>query len=398
MRSEERQRLLGILKRGLDNGVGEVHAMPSSRAPWTTSPARNLLAEEQRVFFRETPLFMGLSGDLPTNGSYWADSQTGSAILMTRDDAGRFHAFANACRHRGAQVVPDGRGARARFACPFHAWTYGSGGDLLAVNRAERFGDVDKTRYGLVELPSAEVHGMLWVRLTPGDAIDVNACLSTLADDMAHWNLPGQVYVESQVLEARTNWKLAVDTFGENYHFDVLHRETLAPDIKGNLQTHDVFDRNYRMVFARLPGFAEVDTDVLPIRDWPFRRMTLCVYFVYPNTIFLVGPEAMDVIRIFPDGNETGRSRTAHSMYVLPEVQARFDDPEATDWTVEERFKGFNEIVFTEDYRTAETTQRTAEAGVLNHVLFGRNEPALRHYHDTHRQGLGRPLLEVEAA
>ena len=397
MRMEERERLLGILKHGLEHG-GAVHGEAIVKSPLADFTCPDLLAEEQRVFFRETPLFMGLSGDLPTNGSYWADSQTGSAILMTRDDAGRFRAFANSCRHRGAQVVPDGRGTRARFACPFHAWTYNSGGDLIAVNRAERFGDVDKTRYGLVELPSAEVHGMLWVRPTPGEEIDVDACLGTLADDMSHWGLSRQVYVESQVLEARTNWKLAVDTFGENYHFDVLHRETLAPDIKGNLQTHDVLGPNYRMVFARLPGFAEVDTDASPIGEWPFRRMTLCVYFVYPNTIFLVGPEAMDVIRIFPDGNETGRSRTAHSMYVLPEVRARFDDPEATEWTVEERFQGFNDVVFLEDYRTAETTQRTAEAGVVKHVLFGRNEPALRHYHNTHRRGLGRPLLEAEGA
>ena len=397
MRTEERQRLLGVLRHGLENG-GAVHGDEIVRSPLSDFTCPDLLAEEQRVFFRETPLFMGLSGDLPTNGSYWADSQTGSAILMTRDEAGCFRAFANACRHRGAQVVPDGRGTRARFACPFHAWTYGSNGNLLAVSRAERFGEVDRTRYGLVELPSAEAHGMLWVRPTPGDAIDVDACLGTLADDMAHWKLAEQVYVASQVLEARTNWKLAVDTFGENYHFDVLHRETLASDIKGNLQTHDVFDPNYRMVFARLPGFAEVDTDALPMAEWPFRLMTLCVYFVYPNTIFLVGPEAMDVIRIFPDGHATGRSRTAHSMYVLPHVQARFEDPDDTGWSVEERFNGFNDVVFLEDYRTAETTQRTAESGVVRHVLFGRNEPALRHYHNMHRRGLGRPLLEAERA
>ena len=397
MRTEERGRLLGILKHGLEHG-GAVHGDGIVKSPLEDFTCRDLLAEEQRVFFRETPLFMGLSGDLPGNGSYWADSQTGSAILMTRDDAGRFRAFANSCRHRGAQVVADGRGARTRFACPFHAWTYGSGGDLIAVNRADRFGPVDKARHGLVELPSAERHGTLWVRPTPGDAVDVDACLGGLADDMAHWDLPRQVYAGSQVLEARMNWKLAIDTFGENYHFDVLHRETLASDIRGNLQTHDVFGSHYRMVFASIPGFAEVDTDRLPVADWPFRRMTLSVYFVYPGTIFLVTAEAVHVVRIFPDGNEPGRSRTAHSLYVSPEAKARLDDPADTEWTLEDRFRNFNEVVFEEDYRTAEATQRTAEAGVLDHILFGRNEPALPHYHNAHRRGLGRPLLQAESA
>ena len=397
MRPEERHRLLGILKHGLANG-GAVHGEGIVRSPLEDFTCPDLLAEEQRVFFRETPLFMGLSGDLPDNGSYWADSQTGSAILMTRDDTGRFRAFANSCRHRGTQVVADGRGARTRFPCPFHAWTYSSGGDLIAVNRADRFGPVDKARHGLVELPSAERHGMLWVRPTPGDPIDVDACLGDLADDMAHWNLPEQVYAGSQVLEGRMNWKLAIDTFGENYHFDVLHRETLASDIKGNLQTHDTFGPNYRMVFASIPGFTEVDTDTLPVQDWPFRRLTLSVYFVYPNTIFLVVPEAIDVIRIFPDRDDPGRSRTAHSMYVSPERKAELDDPALPEVTVEERFVGFNAVVLEEDYRAAESTQRTANAGVVRHILFGRNEPALPHYHNAHRRGLGRPLLEAESA
>ena len=141
-----------------------------------------------------------------------------------------------------------------------------------------------------------------------------------------------------------------------------------------------------------------MDTDSLPVQDWPFRRLTLSVYFVYPNTIFLVTPEAVHVVRIFPDGDDPGRSRTAHSLYVTPDAKARLDDPADTEWTVEDRFQSFNHVVFEEDYRTAEATQRTAEAGVLDHILFGRNEPALPHYHNAHRRGLGRPLLQVEPA
>lgn len=395
MRSEERQRLLTILKQGLDDGGGEVHGERIVKSPLEDFTCPDLLAEEQRVFFRETPLLMGLSADLPTNGSYWADSQTGSAILMTRDEAGHFHAFANSCRHRGAQVVPDGRGTRLRFRCPFHAWTYGNRGDLIAINRAERFGEIDKASHGLVELPSAEGYGMLWVKPTPGGEIDVERCLGGLESDMAHWDLPNHVYGGSQVLDARVNWKLAIDTFGENYHFDVLHRDTLAPDIRANLQTHDIFDSNYRMVFARTEGFEEIDMAVVAPEDWPFRFMTLSVYFIFPNAVFLVGPEAVDVIRMFPEGNSPGRSRTAHSQYPLPDMKARYDDPAQPEWSAAERFRGFNGVVLEEDYRTGEATQRTAEAGIVTHVLFGRNEPALPHYHNTHRRALGRALLET---
>ena len=393
MRLEERQRLLGILKQGFDKDGGEIHGDGIVRSPLEDFTCPKLLAEERRTFFRETPLFMGLSCDLPKPGSYWADSETGLPILMTRDEQGAFHAFANTCRHRGAQVVPDGRGERLRFSCPFHAWTYNSQGNLIAINREQRFGAVDKKGFGLIELPAAERHGMLWVRPIPGGDIDVDAMLDGLEDDMEHWDLAAHSYGASQTIHADVNWKLAVDTFGENYHFDVLHRKTLANDIRGNLQTHDTFGANYRMVFALIQRFEEVGETTPNLNEWPFRSMTLSVYFVYPNTIFLVDPGAVDVVRIFPEGDNPGRSRTAHSFYVTEKARPHF-----AGHRFEERFDGFNAVVQNEDYAMAASTQRSAEAGIQSHVLFGRNEPALLHYHNAHRAGLGRPLLEVEAA
>ena len=169
---------------------------------------------------------------------------------MIRDSEGTFRAFGNTCRHRGAQVVPDGRGEGERFPCPFHAWTYNTKGELIAVNRERNFGSVCKAEHSLVELPSAEKYGTLWVQPSLGGPIDVDECLGGLQDDMKHWKLEKHLYGETQNLDAAINWKLAIDTFGENYHFDVLHRDSLAQSLKGNLQTHDVYGLNYRMLFA----------------------------------------------------------------------------------------------------------------------------------------------------
>ena len=392
MRHSEQQRLLELLKTGIDTGT-TAFADGIMRSPVTDFTCPDLLAEEQRVFFRETPLLMGLSVDLPENGSFVADSETGVPILMTRDAQGGFRAFANVCRHRGVQVVPDGRGSKSRFSCPFHAWTYSNQGDLIAINRESNFGCIDKSAHGLRELPSAEKYGMLWVRPTGDAAIDVDACLGGLQEDMESWKLDGHLYGATQRLNADINWKLAIDTFGENYHFDVLHKETLAPEIHGNLQTHDVFDLNYRMVFANR-HFQEVTHKVPQQVDWPFRMMTLCVYFIYPNTILLVDPYSVDVLRMFPDDAQPGKSKTVQNFYIVPEAKAHFDDnPDA----FEQRFADFNRIVAEEDYLTAASTQVGAASGAQSHLMFGKNEPALHHYHNAHRRGLGKPLLTVEA-
>lgn len=390
MLAEERKRILLELKSGLENNT-TAYADGVMQSPAADYTCPDLLGEEQRVFFQQTPLFMGLSTDLPNKGSYWADSETGLPILMVRDNEGQFRAFANSCRHRGMQVVPDGRGDKARFSCPFHGWTYANSGDLIAITRAERFGPIDREDYGLIELPSAEKYGMLWVTPTPGDAIDVDACLGGLGEEMQHWNLSEHSYGAAQVLRANINWKLAIDTFGENYHFDVLHKDSLAFQIHGNLQTSDSFGDNYRMVFANT-SFTEIAKAVPDVDDWPYLNMTLGVYFIYPNTIFLVGQRVVDVLRMFPDENSPNRSRTAHAMYLGPQAWEFFKNEPAG---VEGRFEGFNDIILKEDYFAAESTQIAAMSGRPEYFLFGRNEPALHHYHNTHRRGLGREPLPL---
>jgi hypothetical protein len=57
----------------------------------------------------------------------------------------------------------------------------------------------------------------------------------------------------------------------------------------------------------------------------------------------------------------------------------------------------FGGIIRDEDYVASASQQRSAESGVLEHSVFGRNEPALHHYHGTYRSMLGMeplPLLD----
>ncbi|MDG1924962.1 MAG: aromatic ring-hydroxylating dioxygenase subunit alpha [Pseudomonadales bacterium] len=385
MRAQEQQRILKILQQGrathTSADAGEMLQVPMEGY---TDPEQ--LALEQTVFFKQTPLMLGLSSDLPGINTYVATNETGVPILMTRDASGCFRAFLNICRHRGMQVVATGRGEGRQFSCPFHAWTYQNTGDLIAVTHKDKFGSLDHRDFGLTELPSAEVAGTLWVQSSVGEPLDPSELLGPLADEFMHWGLAQHPFRETQVIEADLNWKLAIDTFGENYHFNVLHRTSLATDIIGNLQTHDIFDRHYRMVFASKAGFEHVLAEAMPVENWPYRQLTLNVYFLFPNVIFLVDPAGIDVLRMYPAGNAPGRSRTHHSYYPQPDL---------AEMITESRFPGFNKIIVEEDYWAATSIQRNADAGVQTHGLFGRNEPALHHYHRVHRDALGLPALTI---
>ena len=389
----ERRRVLGILKERIASGTTHI-ADGVIQSPVDDFTSMDLLRQEQDVFFTQTPLLLGLSCDLPQPGSYKVETINEKSILLVRDSEGKFRAFSNVCRHRGAQVVPDGRGQRNTFSCPFHAWTYNTDGKLIAVFREGNFGPVDKNRFPLVEFPCEEKYGMLWVKPSLGGSVDADDCLGGLSEEMAAWQLDKHALATDQVIDADANWKLAIDTFGENYHFDVLHRESLAPSIKGNLQTHDTFGMNYRMVFA-YQHWEEVVKKVPDERFWPFHFMTLTVYFIYPNTIVLMDIAGCDLLRMHPVGDDPSRSKTYHAWYFAPRYLER--PIEQQDADIPDRIRGFNSVIQNEDYRVAESTQRSANNGTVSHQLFGRNEPALHHYHNAHRRGLNRPELQLES-
>ena len=130
---------------------------------------------EQQVLFRESPVIVGLSGDLPNPNDYRRFEVAGKSMLLTRDSTGKFRAFENACRHRGMELVSSEApsGNKRLHVCPYHAWSYGSDGSLMSIPFEEGFTDEAgahaSERGGLVALPAAERAGLLWVMATKVD-------------------------------------------------------------------------------------------------------------------------------------------------------------------------------------------------------------------------------------
>ncbi len=391
MDKSERLRVLGVIREHIANKT-TADAGGIMRVPMSDFTCRQLSAQEQDVLFRSTPLCMGLSSALPEPGTYWSDNETGIPILMVRDGEGRFRAYANVCRHRGAQVAPEGRGSKARFMCPYHAWTYGIDGKLMSINKKSHFGNVCREELSLFELPSAELHGTLWVRPVQGEPIDEAECLGGLEDDMAHWKLADFPFAHTQIIDARANWKMAIDTFAENYHVSILHAETVGKEMKANVQTCDVFRKNVRFVYPNqkldLMRFLSVDME-----RWPYPQIASTLYYLYPNVIMVVDTFGVDLVRIFPLEGSPSKSRTVHTWYVSPQMEPRLKE---AGYSYEERVTRFRDVIVDEDYETIAKIQLNAERGIQSEWLLGRNEVALHHIHNALRSGLGRDLLPVE--
>jgi phenylpropionate dioxygenase-like ring-hydroxylating dioxygenase large terminal subunit len=384
----EQVRVIRTLMKRLDEG-SNVDAGVIRKIEVGDYVSKERAALDWNAFFKDHPQVVGLSGDLPKPGSFITVSDFGAPVLATRAEDGRFRAFANVCRHRGVILEEAPRGDRTRFVCPFHAWTYDNKGALIGVPKPEQFGDIDRACRGLVELPAEERHGLLWVHPKADGRLDVKDLLAGLDEEFATWDFASLVHLGDDTYETPMNWKLAIDTFGETYHFEKLHRDTLAQVFYGNVQAYDTYGRNHRMALC----VRSIDLmRSMPESQWSVTMGAFPVYYLFPNIQINIGVNALMLVRVYPEADDPDRSLSRVSFYARPDALAI--DPAATR-AVPQRFA---EIIRDEDYVAAAAAHRGARSGLVDHFLFGRNEPALHHYHANYRQALGlTPLETVEA-
>ena len=233
--------------------VAEVRRQgPSLRALplWCYTSPRFFEAEMERVFRPSWNMLERL--DLvPNPGDFHALSFMNIPLLIVRGRDDKVRVFANTCRHRGA-LVATGEGNCKAFTCPYHAWSYGLGGELLgAPNYVDGEGKplidaANKREFGLIEIPSDSWGGFLFVRFKDGPETLADH-LGELRDRLASHRLEDMVCVKRVVYEMDSNWKCFVENYSDGYHIPTVHRNSLArwkatytdePDPKGNGTAH----------------------------------------------------------------------------------------------------------------------------------------------------------------
>ena len=359
---------------------------------------------EQKAFFRNHPQLIGLSGDLPQAGSYLTSEDFGVPILATRDKNGHFHAFLNACRHRSVKVAQEERGTKYVFTCPFHNWSYANTGELKSIPNNDHFGEIDKSCSGLIELSAVESNGLLWVHPNPESEIDITELLGELGQEFSTWDMARHVAVGQTTIAKSLNWKFANDTFGETYHFGKLHKDTLGRIYYGNNLHFEEFGRHHRFVTAN-HGIEMMRA--LPETEWDISKCTFVLYHLFPNVQLITSQASTTLIRIYPDKDNPGKSVTRVSFYYAPEIAEQADDvssqsvdsldaysPREERASLSAALEVFSSTIEQEDYVMGEQQQQAAESGLLKEIIFGRNEPALHHFHNNYREALGEPLLE----
>ena len=369
--AENRRQMVAMAK--VNMAHAEAGNAPSQEADIMRVPAQNYLDPErwarEVAMFKRTPLLLAVGGELRGPSSYKATNVMNVPVLLTRDSGGVVRAFVNQCSHRGAVVVPEGFGTARRFACPYHNWTYDTRGDLVGVTDREYFGNIDPAEMGLTPLPVAERAGLIFVVLTPGAPMDIDAHLcgyDKVLDffGFGDWHLIKQTRVEGP------NWKIAYDGYLDFYHLPFLHRKTFGPDIS-NRPIYDSWGPHQRMTS---PDPALLQLRDLPEEEWNMDLISGGVWTIFPHVSFAGGNGGGLISQLFP-GDTPGSSVTLQHYYTAaePDAERRADALQKAAF--------LEMVVRDEDYYTGLRLQQALATGAKEHVIFGRNEGGGQRFH-----------------
>ncbi len=204
----------------------------------------DVLARERERLFRPAWTY---AGTLPEPGSYVTARAGDVPIVAVRDREGVLRAFANVCRHRGAEVV-SGSGRCTTLQCHYHAWTYGLDGALRAAPRA---GDeLDRSELGLRAVAVGSWGPFVFVN-ADADAPPLADTLGPLPEIVAARGLDVDALRFHHRVEygVDANWKVAIENYLECYHCAVAHPGfsqvvDVRPD-EYELESHATFASHY---------------------------------------------------------------------------------------------------------------------------------------------------------
>ena len=180
---------------------------------------------DTEVMLQSVWLYACTVAHVKSPGDYFVFEMAGNSVIVVRGRDHKVRAFWNSCRHRGSRICLDRVGHASRLTCPYHRWTYGLDGELIAARGMAP--DFDKRDHGLAPVALENVGGLIFLCLSD-DPPPIDRVKADIATQIGVYDLEKcKVAVQDELIE-EANWKLVMENNRECYHCDAGHPELIS--------------------------------------------------------------------------------------------------------------------------------------------------------------------------
>jgi len=280
--------------------------------------------EIERVFLPHWR-FVGRAEQLTASGDYFCDQGPGGPVIVLRDGDGRIRAYANTCRHRGAQLLA-GSGNCRRIVCPYHSWSYGLDGRLVGAPGMQGAKDFATADFPLLELAVDVWDGFVFVHYGK-DPQPLAAHLGNMPAKFASHRCGDMRLAGTLEFDIAANWKLLAENALEAYHTGSVHRDTLGQQASSRVEA----DGNWTALLVE----DESSVATLPGDDKPFAhiegldeagRAGACFTMLYPSTQLVFAQDCAWWLAFTPRAVDRTRLTIGACFPAATIARADFDD------------------------------------------------------------------------
>jgi phenylpropionate dioxygenase-like ring-hydroxylating dioxygenase large terminal subunit len=205
-----------------------------------------------------------------------------------------------------------GHFARRRIVCPYHAWTYDLGGQLVATPRRLETPDFRLEDFPLFEVAAGSWGGFVFVHLGK-DPAPLAGAIGDREGRYRRYGFADLRIGKRVVLDVAANWKLLAENFSECFHCPPVHpefcrivtayQEAGAWGLRGGTEAKPEYKPGAQTLTldgtARLPAFGGLNEEE--------RARLYAADMVLPNLFLNVHPDYVNSQLMFPTGPHSVR-------------------------------------------------------------------------------------------
>lgn len=172
------------------------------------------------------------SAELVAGAAPLATRLAGVPLVLWRSRDGSAHGWLDRCPHRGA-ALSLGRAVDEGIACPYHGWRFAPDGQC--VHWPAHPGEAPPAIARATGFPSAEHHGLVWLRLG-----DDGAAREILPPEWPAYAAAGAGCVIDGPHDVAAGAPRVIENFLDMAHFAFVHPGTLGDPARPDIADYDV--------------------------------------------------------------------------------------------------------------------------------------------------------------